>query len=256
MKLKCNKERRYRADLQRSRLPLARLLSYLCFLVCLPPRVKRDHELEQSRMHLRICFACCTAAFASAVIAASSTTTAISPVISVFFLELAGPGLHGSIVHSDASRTTVAITRASESDLRYPATMTVTMGESTFAGSFVYPSFTESAGCTIYGISESASCALTLTGPAYALGEISVLTGSSITTRVIDEVLTGSGMSHYPVTITAADVEASSATTRAIASTSRTQCAVMTSSSGEADLLAVGLAGGAVGLVGVLLAVL
>ena len=188
--------------------------------------------------------------------AASSTTTAVSSVISVFFLKNAGPGLDGSIVHSDASRTTVAITRV-ESDLRYPATMTVTVAESTFAGSFVYPSFTESAECTIYGITESASCALTLTGPAYALGEISVLTGSSITTRVIDEVLAGSGMSYYPVTITAdAGVEASSATTRAIASTSRTESVAATSSSGEADHLAVGLAGGAVGLVGGLLAVL
>ena len=217
--------------------------------------MNRDHELEQSKMHLRTYFACCTAVFASAVIAASSTTTAISSVISVFFLELAGPGLHGTIVHSDASQTTVAITRVSESDLRYPATMTVTMGESTFAGTFVYPSFTQSAGCTIYGITESASCALTLTGPAYALGEISVLTGSSITTRVIDEVLTGSGMSYYPVTMTS-DAGVSSATTRAIASTSRTESVAATSSSGEAGRLPVGLAGGAVGLVGGLLAAL
>ena len=224
-------------------------------LICLPPRVNRDHELEQSKMHLRTYFACCAAAFAGAVIAASSTTTAISSVISVFFLELAGPGLHGSIVHSDASQTTVAITRVSESDLRYPATMTVTMGESTFAGTFVYPSFTQSAGCTIYGITESASCALTLTGPAYALGEISVLTGSSITTRVIDEVLTGSGMSYYPVTITS-DAAVSSPTTRAIASTSRTESVAATSSSGEAGRLPVGLAGAAVGLVGGLLAAL
>ena len=207
-------------------------------------------------MHSRTCVALGSAAFASGVMAASPTTTAIPSVISVFFLESAGP-LVGSVEASDPSRTTLAITRRVPGDLRYPPTMTVTIGESTFAASFVYPSFTESAECTIYGITESASCALTLTGPAYALGEISSLTGTSITTRVIDEVLTGSGMSYYSVTITSrTSMDQRTGSTSAAVSMSDTESAAATSSSGEAGHLGVGLAGGMVGFMGGLVAAL
>lgn len=213
------------------------------------------------------------AILAGEALAQSNTATAQGPVVSVFLLDTDPQALVGSIVKSDSSKTTIALScpeGESADECGFPSSVTIVAGPSTFRASITLDSVTADIGCKIHGSTVSAVCSETLTGPAgyFALGgtasradlSTETGTGTSITTSSTSTTLHGSDISYYPVTITAgagiASGTAEATSTSASGSATSTGSAASASGSNTANSLTVGMSGGVAGLVGLLMAVL
>ncbi|EXJ94174.1 hypothetical protein A1O1_02567 [Capronia coronata CBS 617.96] len=163
----------------------------------------------------------------------AGVVAAQSSVVSIFFPDVDEQQLVGSIVSSDASKTTIAVscpTGTDDTDCGFADTLTVTVGPSTFRVEETFESLTVELECALTGTT-AATCEETYVGPAYMIdsdqGDSAALTATAlddintqITTTAVTTTLSSTDIVFLPVTITAGPGSGAVASASASASAS------------------------------------
>ncbi|EXJ84769.1 hypothetical protein A1O3_05441 [Capronia epimyces CBS 606.96] len=184
-------------------------------------------------------------------LALAGIVAAQSSVVSVFFPDSDEQALVGSIIHSDASKTTLAVSCPSGEDQNscgFADSITVTVGPSTFRAQESFESLTVELDCVITGTT-AATCKETFVGPADLIdsdadgtslvpaSETAAAANTQITTTAITTTLASSDIAYIPVTITtgsgASGSGASSSASASASAASATGSSTATSTSGS-----------------------
>ncbi|RVX75119.1 hypothetical protein B0A52_01396 [Exophiala mesophila] len=187
------------------------------------------------------------ATLASVVVAQSSG------VVDVFFPGADGQTFIGSVITSDASQTTLAVTcptETSDSDLGcgFDEPITVTVGPSTFHAEESFEGITAILECSLDGTT-SALCAETYIGPAYLidadvddLTATDATTDTSLITTSTSTSLTGTDIVFIPVTLVS-DLEGPAETGAGATTSTASQTGTTASNSGSGTTATTGTTG-------------
>ncbi|KIV87441.1 hypothetical protein PV11_02986 [Exophiala sideris] len=174
----------------------------------------------------------------------AAVAAAQSSVVSVFFPGADEQTLLGSVIKSDASKTTMAVgcpTDVDANDCGFPTPITVTVGPSTFYASESFESTSAIVDCALTGTTAGV-CAETYIGPAdmfddtdtSALTATDASSDTSITTTATTVTLSSTDITYIPITLTTGELQVlTAAGTGATGSESTPSATGTTSSSGS-----------------------
>jgi len=171
-------------------------------------------------------------------LALAGVVAAQSSVISVFLPGTDDQTLLGSIITSDASKTTMAIACPTDADADacgFPEPITVTVGPSTFHAEESFESTSVVLDCAVSGTT-AAVCAETYVGPAGLIAtDISAAASSfdtSVTTTAVTTTLSSTDVAFIPVTIVTTALGDASSNTASLGASASASTASATGTSG------------------------